>query len=277
MKQKYKRLAKILEKLYRGEKLTISSLAKEFHTSTKTIQRDLKEKLKSKFLVREGNTFSLRIACKKQRDAFVLDILENIAQNIGGTFKDDVFEILDKYRSHSNSFETPLLDMTHKEKEILQIQKAITMRNYLTFLYKGEIQTKIQPLRLQVIKNSIFFSAIKNQELHFFKLDEISQCRLSRQKFTPQQAVQNIEVQNKQKVSLFVFSQASQYAQNLIWGEKQEIIKDKDGSLIIEFLCSNEDALIMEIFSQLPHIVVLEPQSLKERIEKKILAYIKKQ
>lgn len=276
MSEKYNRLSKIVDKLYCGEELRIASLAKEFHTSTKTIQRDLKERLKSDFLIREGNRFRLRSTQKDQRSAFAISVLENLIQEIGGSFETDANEILDKSLSSSSLFETPLKNITHKIQEILQIQKALKMQNKLSFDYKNKKYLHTQPIDLCATRHCIYLRAYLKNEIFFFSLEHITHCKLSRQKYLI--STQNDDAQQEQsKVSLFAYPQASKHAQAIQWGEQQECWQDNDGSLIIEFFCKNEDALISEILSQIPHIIVLEPQSLKDRIEAKILAYIKKQ
>lgn len=272
MSEKYNRLSKILDKLYSGEEVTISSLAKEFCTSTKTIQRDLKEKLKSDFLIREGNRFWLKKGKKYDRDAFVANILENFAQEIGGDFEKDTHEILGKLQSHSNHFISPLRIITHKIKELTQIQKAIQSQNQLSFICKNKPYTQISPIELCVVKNGIYLLAYTSTQQRFFWLEDIAQCRLSKQKIhTP-----NPQTQGK-KITLFAYPQAHKYVKSILWGEDQKIWEDGENNLVIEFKCDHEEKIMSEILSQIPHIIVLEPQSLKDRIEQKILAYIKKQ
>lgn len=272
MGDKYKRLAQILDRLYQGQELRISALAKEFQVSTKTIQRDFKEGLKSNFLVREGNAFRLKTSKKDQRDAFVLDVLENLACGIGGKFKEDACEILEKLHSFNRCFQAPLFDVSNKLKEITKIQDALKNHSLLSFVYRGEKYHQIQPLGLYTIKRSIYLSGILREEKRFFRLEEIQDCRLSKNKIVSH-ANQH---EAKDRIVLFVYAQASSYFQSLSWGEDQKIICDGDQNLIVEFSCDNQEAILQEILSQIPHVIVLEPQSLKERIERRILAYIKK-
>lgn len=271
MGDKYKRLAQILDRLYQGQELRINALSKEFQVSTKTIQRDFKEGLKSDFLVREGNAFRLKASKKDQREAFVLDVLENLACGIGGKFQEDVCEILEKLHSLNSSFQVPLLDVSNKAKEITKIQDALKNHSLLSFVYKGR-EHQIKPLGLYAIKRSIYLSGIVGDEKRFFRLEEMQDCKLSKKKMMPS-TDQN---QAKDRIVLFVYAQASSYFQSLSWGEDQKIICDGDQNLIVEFSCDHQEAILQEILSQIPHVVVLEPQSLKERIERRILAYIKK-
>lgn len=272
MSDKYKRLAQILDRLYQGEELRISTLAKEFQVSTKTIQRDFKEGIRSSFLVREGNVFRLKISKRDQREIFVLDVLENLAYRIGGKFKEDVFEVLEKFRAFSSYFQNPLLDISNKFKEIIKIQNALKSHFTLSFAYKGDWYDQVYPLGLFVIRRSIYLSGIFEREKRYFRLEEIQECKLSKKRIILDNETSRI----KERVVLFVYPQASSYFRSLSWGEDQKITCDAEENLIVEFLCENEEVILQEILSQIPHVVVLEPQSLRERIERRILAYIKK-
>ncbi|WP_027326744.1 helix-turn-helix transcriptional regulator [Helicobacter pametensis] len=272
MSTQHTRLAKILEKLYLGETLRISSLAKEFNTSTKTIQRDLKERLGGDILLREKNQFKLNPLYQSQKDRIVLCILENLINQVEGNLHIELLGILNKLNTYPNPFQAPLTSIIHKTKEIEQIQKAIKNKLLISFSYKNQKLSRIAPINLYVICHTVYLEALVDQERHYFTLDSISECKISRQKHythtTPHQG---------ERISLFIYPQARNYAQSIIWGENQETWLDKDGSLVVEFICANEDALIQAILCQIPHIIVLEPQHIKNRIEQKILAYIKKQ
>lgn len=272
MSDRYKRLAWILERLYQGEELRISALAKEFQVSTKTIQRDFKEGIRSSFLVREGNAFRLKISKRDQREIFVLDVLENLAFRIGGKFKEDVFEILEKFRAFSSSFQSPLFDISNKLKEMIKIQNALKSHSPLSFAYKGDQYNQVYPLGLFVIRRSIYLSGIFESEKRFFRLEEIQECKFLKKKILLDDEKDGV----KERIVLFVYPQASPYFSSLSWGEDQKMTRDGEGNLIVEFLCENEEVILQEILSQIPHVVVLEPQSLRERIERRILAYIKK-
>lgn len=271
MSEKYDRLAQILKKLYQGEKLQISTLAKEFKTSTKTIQRDFKERLKSSFVMREGRYFRLKTLHKEEKDAFVLDILRNLTQGIEGDLKNDIDGIIDRFAAQSPYFCNPLVNILHKSEEILKIQKAILHQKTLSFSYQNKAPIQVKPLGLSVIRKTIFLSAIFELQERLFRLEKITHCKIGRKK-----SYAHSQAQNLQFVSLFVYPQASDYAQSLIWGEKQKIIKDKNQNLILEFFCPNLEMLTQEILSQSPHIIVLEPKSLRDEIEKRILLLAQK-
>lgn len=273
MGDKYKRLAQILEHLYQGEDLRIQTLAKEFKVSTKTIQRDLKEELKSDFLVREGNVFRLKSSKKHQKDAFVLDVLKNLVCGIGGRFQEDACEILEKFQSMSKAFQTPLLDVSEKITEIAKIQDAIRSRLPLSFTYRGGYCDRVQPLGIYIVRRSAYLCGIFDENKRFFRLEEICNPKIARRRLVPSL---NQEESEKCRVVLFVYSQASSYFRSLYWGENQTITCDDEQNLIVEFSTSNEEALLQEVLGQIPHVIVLEPQSLKERVERRIMAYIKK-
>ena len=54
------RLTIILQRLYEGEKLSVSELAEEFNVSTKTIQRDFNERLYRFPIVKVGRKWKMQ-------------------------------------------------------------------------------------------------------------------------------------------------------------------------------------------------------------------------
>jgi len=86
-----RRLTVILQKLYEGESLSVTELAEEFGTSTRTIQRDFNEKLIQFPIVKEGKKWKMQEGfhlekLKSVEDQLVLDMLEKISENLGNKF-----------------------------------------------------------------------------------------------------------------------------------------------------------------------------------------------
>lgn len=267
MSEKYQRLSKIIQKLYAGEKLQISLLAKEFQTSTKTIQRDLKERLKSQFLVREGRYFRLNTTRKQENEAFVLDVFKNFAQHLGEEFKHQAQEIVDQFLAFSPHFFAPLHNVSHKAEEILKAQKAILHHRTLSFLYKNNLY-KVQPLQIINVRKTLLLQAIHEEKERFFGFEHMTHCMIGRKKIylAPLDTA-------KQRVCLFVYPEGANYAQSLLWGEDQKIIKDKNQNLMIEFVCVDLEMLLQEVLSQIPYILIIEPQELAKEAKKRILRF----
>lgn len=281
MNHSLQRLIQIIQRLYRGEKLKISQLAKEFQVSTKTIQRDLKERLKSPLLIKEGHNFFLSPKARENSDDFILDFLYNLAPHYGDEFSYRLMQILSKYQAIKNdqlflTLQTPTL--THKFNEILCIQNAISKQVQIKLIYKDTPLFHLSPLKIQAINGVWYLFAFQDERKLFLSLQDIYEVKLERKKFFVSAEVQRRFESDffetpKTLVSLFVYPQIAQEFQNKKFAPHQKIIQDKEGSLIIEFLSSNLQGVEQEILKHIPNVAVLEPQELKESIENKIRLY----
>lgn len=281
MNHSLQRLIQIIQRLYRGEKLKISQLAKEFQVSTKTIQRDLKERLKSPLLIKEGHNFFLSPKARENSDDFILDFLYNLAPHYGDEFSYRLMQILSKYQAIKNdqlflTLQTPTL--THKFNEILCIQNAISKQVQIKLIYKDTPLLHLSPLKIQAINGVWYLFAFQDERKLFLSLQDIYEVKLERKKFFVSAEVQRRFESDffetpKTLVSLFVYPQIAQEFQNKKFAPHQKIIQDKEGSLIIEFLSSNLQGVEQEILKHIPNVAVLEPQELKESIENKIRLY----
>lgn len=282
MKTAYQRLMHIVKRLYAGEKLKISMLAQDYGVSTKTIQRDLKEKLKSSLLIKKGHYFYLK-NLDNQED-FVLDILSNIAKTMGDDFFLKTMQIFSKYQAVKDDvlfLELQSQLLTQKLDIIIILQSAIKKSLELHLLYKDSQLKSIQPYKISSINGDWFLFAKKNGETFFLCLKFIQKAKLTRRRFSPSKDIlrrfeSEFFKEPKTLVSLFIYPELASLFKQKKFASYQKNLEDNDGNLIIEFLSNNLLGIEQEILKNLPHIVVLEPQELKERIEEKVLNYAKK-
>ena len=281
MNHSLQRLIQIIQRLYRGEKLKISQLAKEFNVSTKTIQRDLKERLKSSLLIKDGHNFYLSPKARENSDDFILDFLFNLAPHYGDEFSYRLTHILSKYQAIKNdnlflSLQTP--SITQKLQEIQAIQMALSKQTYIKLHYKSALLSHIIPIKIQAINGVWYLFALQEERKLFLSLSQITEVKAERKRFTlSEEAYKRFESEffdtPKILVSLFVYPQIAQEFQLKKFATHQKIIQDKEGSLIIEFLSNNLEGIEQEILKHIPNVAVLEPQELKDSIESKIKLY----
>lgn len=281
MNHSLQRLIQIIQRLYRGEKLKISQLAKEFNVSTKTIQRDLKERLKSSLLIKDGHNFYLSPKARDNSDDFILDFLFNLAPHYGDEFSYRLTHILSKYQAIKNdnlflSLQTP--SITQKLQEIQAIQMALSKQTYIKLHYKSALLSHIIPIKIQAINGVWYLFALQEERKLFLSLSQITEVKAERKRFTlSEEAYKRFESEffdtPKILVSLFVYPQIAQEFQLKKFATHQKIIQDKEGSLIIEFLSNNLEGIEQEILKHIPNVAVLEPQELKDSIESKIKLY----
>lgn len=281
MNHSLQRLIQIIQRLYRGEKLKISQLAKEFNVSTKTIQRDLKERLKSSLLIKDGHNFYLSPKARENSDDFILDFLFNLAPHYGDEFSYRLTHILSKYQAIKNdnlflSLQTP--SITQKLQEIQAIQMALSKQTYIKLHYKSAPLSHIIPIKIQAINGVWYLFALQEERKLFLSLSQITEVKAERKRFAlSEEAYKRFESEffdtPKTLVSLFVYPQIAQEFQLKKFATHQKVIQDKEGSLIIEFLSNNLEGIEQEILKHIPNVAVLEPQELKDSIESKIKLY----
>lgn len=282
METTHQRLMQIIERLCSGEKLKISALAKDYAVSTKTIQRDLKERLKSSSLIKEGHQFYLKN--QESQEDFVLDFFLNLAQSMGKDFLQTSLQIFSKYQAIKNDISFLQLQaqtLTNKLEIILALQNAIKKSLEVQISYKNISLSYIQPYKITSINGVWYLFAKEKEKSIFLSLQEIEKIKISKKRFIfSKEALRRFESEffkePKILVSLFVYPQLASIFKHKKFASHQKIIEDKDGNLIVEFLSNNLEGIEQEILKNLPHIAVLEPQELKERVEGKILSYAKR-
>lgn len=279
---KHQRLMDIIRRLCLGEKLKISSLAKDYAVSTKTIQRDLKERLRSSALIKNGHQFYLKN--QGSQEDFILDFFLNLATTMGGEFLQTTQKIVSKYQAIKDDLlflQLQAQPLTHKAQIILSLQNAIKKTLQIQLTYKNTQLSCIQPYKIALVNGVWYLFAKEGEKMLFLCIQDIEKIKLSRKRFvlckdTLRRFESEFFKEPKMLISLFVYPELASIFKQKKFASHQKMIEDKDGNLIVEFLSNNLEGIEQEILKNLPHIVVLEPQELKEKIESKVLCYAKK-
>lgn len=282
MEMTHQRVMNIIKRLYAGEKLKISALAKDYNVSTKTIQRDLKERLKSSALIKDGHRFYLKT--QGTQEDFILDFFSNIAKNMGEEFFLKTLQIFSKYQAIKDDvlfLQLQAKPLTHKISMIATLQNAIKKNLEIQVFCHDTPISSIQPYKIASINAQWYLFAKKGDEMIFLCLEEIEKVKLGRKKFVySKEVLRRFESEffkePKTLISLFVYPEIAPIMKQKKFAHHQKILEDHDGNLIIEFLSNNLVGIEQEVLRFLPHIAVLEPQELKEKIESKVLEYAKK-
>lgn len=282
METTHQRLMDIIKRLYAGEKLKISALAKDYNVSTKTIQRDLKERLKSSNLIKEGHQFFLKT--QGEQEDFIIDFLCNFSKSMGEEFFLKVCQIFSKYQAIKDDTSFLYLQaksLTQKLDIILAMQNAIKKSTQISLSLKGEQISNLQPYKIASINAQWYLFAKREEEMLFLCLEEIEKVKLSRKKFVfSKDSLRRFEAEffkePRTLISLLIYPEIAPLFKQKHFASHQKVIEDKDGNLIIEFLSNNLLGIEQEILKNLPYIAVLEPQELRERVEEKVLTYAKR-
>ncbi|EEA8493345.1 TPA: YafY family transcriptional regulator [Campylobacter jejuni] len=262
------RLVQILSKFNNGESLSAQELAQEFNVDTRTIQRDLNERL----------TF---MPIKKENGRYVLEsfALEKLS------FKDiqnfaTLSGIAELYPKLDQGFIVDLL--SHRVNKVLMVKNegfqkvdyelfkdlsvAILKHNVLNFFYK-EKERQIKPYKLVNYKGIWYLLGDENDKLKHFNLDKISKLRTKNENFIPNEKLQE-QIQSDSNIWL---------------GESKEVILKLDKMLrnilfrkeiLSNYQIIDEDEILHLVKQWIPYIKILAPIELKTRLENILKSYL---
>ena len=153
------RLTMLLSRLYQGEELSVTDLAKEFAVSTRTIQRDFNDRLCILPIEQVNKKWRLREGCAIEKmlpvDEFVVaQILEKMSQDIGGEFYTKTKNLLSRIQNNEfNPIYTriDMEDLSGHLQNIALVEEAIRKKQSLKALYKTDNKAKeveLNPLKL---------------------------------------------------------------------------------------------------------------------------------
>ena len=175
------RLTVILQKLYEGEELSVSVLAKEFNVSVRTIQRDFNERLVRLPIEKVGRRWKMRDGIRIERmrkpeEIVVLDLLETLSYGIGGDFAVLAASLLGKLKNSRTAAvidsRTVIEDLMDHHRLFLQIEKAIEEQKIVFFAYRGRVRT-VKPCWIVSFEGYWYLYGVESGRLKTFYLKSI--------------------------------------------------------------------------------------------------------
>ncbi|UFH58487.1 helix-turn-helix transcriptional regulator [Sulfurovum mangrovi] len=287
----------ILERLKNGETLSISELAKEWQTTTKTVQRDfdkLKEGNYGIIRAYDGKKYTLSTQYNTSKDAnSTISMLDSLSKDIGGEFytKAQVsLRRLQKYIQSPFYTRIDVEDISEKMDLIEALEKAISDKYTVTFKYKrwhvpDQIKTykDVHPYKI-VIFDGFWYLLCKYKE-HFIKfyLKEITDLNISDKQFSQDHSLLermekavNIWFNPKEKpfevILLLQQNAAIYFIRKPIKG--QYLKKNSDGTYELTISITDKRELFEILKKWLPQIKVIEPYHLQEEFEIMLKSYI---
>ncbi len=293
------RLTTIIQKLYDGEICTIKELAEEFGVSTKTIQRDINDRLSHYPIERVGNKFRFMDGYRIEKnqdlvDDFVLDILAQMSEGMGGGFAIRANKMISKLKnSEANPFFVKLsMEQTPKKvAEARIIDEAIKTNSVIRFDFTKENSDKktviAKPLKLMCFDGFWYLLAVDTKDgfIKKYTMRFITNTSITNEKFEPSKDIEdrlenainiwfdaNIE---PFEVRLLVLSDAAYYIQKKPISKNQQIVSfNDDGSIEIVVKITNLYEIIPTIKYWIPNIIPLSPQKLVEKLREEIGNFI---
>lgn len=273
------RLGLILTKLNSGERVDIDALADEFNVSTRTIQRDLNQRLAYLPIEHQGKSYWLMTASlgkRSNRDirnfARILDIEEMFP------YLDDMLltTLLDSdqrapYIVKGMSFE----DSNPFIREFRLLEKAVRDCGVITFTYKEKQYDTVHPYRLVNYKGIWYLAAVHDSRLKSFVVSRICQFNTTYETFNPDPLI-NDEIDTCStiwygseiiEVILKTAPDIADYFKRRTLLPNQDILHElEDGGLLLSSRIQHPTQIVPLIKYWIPHIEVVSPPSIKNQV-----------
>lgn len=297
------RLVRILNRLESDGEISVRKLAEEFNVSMRTAQRDIELISMAKFpLVSQEKGrysfmpgFSLKKVSMTNEEASLLAFLREIAGNLGGKFADSFGNILAKMLTHPG-LESPYYAIMPKLTE--KIKKNPLMADAETAIeeskkviifhqYDGKIkQHKLRPLKI-IYHDGLWYlyGIIDGTKWDAkYRFDKITKVDILDETFVTSRNLAKIlgectniwfGMNRKLKIVLRIDSEVADVFRKKVFFPRQKIKKEtRDGSLIIESTLSHYMEAIPTIYHWIPHITVVAPKQLRDKIRKSVKQYL---
>lgn len=292
------RLVTILQRLYEGEALSVTDLAEEFGTSTRTIQRDFNQKLIQFPIEKDGKKWKMQDGfhvekLKSVEDQLVLDMLEKLSENMGSSFSIKAKRILSKIKNPDISpiyAKLDIEDIGDKIVDINILEKAISDKSIITCKYhinKKTYDIGIKPLKIANFEGFWYLIAFDNRNdiLKKYHIKSINNINITDQNFTRSKDLDEalehainiwFNIENEPtEVVLHVDGKIAKYFQRKPISKSQIISSmNSDGSIELSIKITHEMEIIPTILHWIPFIKVIEPQELNEKIIESVEDYL---
>ncbi len=295
------RLVTILSRLNNGEALSIKELADEFNVSTRTIQRDLNERLISFPIYYEGKKWRMKKGFRLEKstsieDVLILEILEGFIESNRGKFSTKAKNLLSKLKNQEiNPIYTKLNmeDFSEKLTDFQLLDIAIKNRQmiFCNYTFEGlKKSLKLKPLKIANYEGFWYLLAIdtKCEKLKKYYLKNISDIKISSESFEYDRSL-DIKLENALsiwfdesaepfEVRLFVSAKVAKYFKRKPISKSQKIEAiHEDGSLEISVMITHKMEIIPLVKYWIPHVKLISPSNIQEEIEEDLQLYLKEE
>lgn len=299
------RIEEILGRLKSGEKLSIKALSIDFGCDTKTIQRDMNQRIPELLsrmnlgvkIGKEGRLFTLigdSNNLKNFEENLVLDTLEKLSEGIGTNFALKAKRLLNsaKKNAEENYLFTRIdfEDVTDKADEVLVIEVAIGKHQMITFHYQKEKErcvVSVKPLKLICFDGFWYLLAedIAENVIKKYYLKSIFHIHTLEQTFhLPKTLIEKLDNainiwfdanSDLFEVRLYADKAIVKHLIRRPIAKSQRIIStDSDGSVEFSVMITDYREITSEVLKWIPHLFVLSPEDIKEDIRESIEEYL---
>lgn len=283
------RLADIIGMLNNGESISTSNLSEKYNTSERTIIRDITQRLSFLSLIKVDGLW-------KMDTQSIGKLSHKVIQNFAA-----ISGIRELYPTLDDSFlksimnteqESAFLIKPHNYESITdqvsqqlfkKLEKSINTSQCIHFYYKTKDYRDIEPYKLINYKSIWYLAAIDNGKLKTFSVGKVCNVWEAKKSFDCdpriQKKIRNEKTiwfsESKLEIVLRVSIDVAEYFNSRQLIPEQKITKKcDDGSLIVTSTVANEKQILPIIKYWLPHVKVISPSSLDEKLRVDIKTYM---
>lgn len=280
------RLSQILIKLNDGEKLNEIELANEFGVSLRTIQRDFAQRLNYLPLKKEFGLYSLesyalgKLSFKDIKDFALISGVKSLFPSLSKEFITDLLntKINPIYQVNHLGFEK----LNDKMKDFEELSASIVKYNIVSFKYNNK-ERNINPYKLLNNNGIWYLLADENNTLKTYTFNKIEDLEIKDVTFKPnEEFIREISKNNHHwysddviEVELEIKPPLMEYFLRREILRNQTILEQSDDKLILSTKVSYEEEILGVVKHGIPHIKILSPKSLQNKLQNILIDYIK--
>lgn len=276
------RLAQILMRFNDGESLSLEELASEFNVDTRTIQRDINERLSFMPIKKENGKYFLesfvlgKLSFKDIQNFAMLSGIQELYPKLDKDFITDLLnsKVNSIFMVKNEGFEKVSYELFES------ISIAIVRHNVLNFVYKDK-NREVNPYKLINNKGIWYVLVDEKGKLKHFALSKIKNLKITKQNFTPQQEfLQQIKedasiwLNATKEATIRLDKKGKDYFFRKKLFEYCEIVDEDEKYFILNVRFSYDDELLNVVKQWIPYIKIISPLELKEKLHILLQEYL---
>lgn len=285
------RLAQILVKLNRGEKLNPQDMADEFGVNLRTIQRDLNVRFAYLPLQKSEGRYFLDPAFLGKLSTRDIERFAGLAgvsglfPSLSDDFLRDIFDarIQAVLLVKGHNYE----DLAGRENDFRQLEQAIVARLHVAIEYSKDDGIKryslLSPFKLMNHKGIWYLAAKDGGKLKTFAFTRIQYVRTLDTQFEVDANIDKLLIEEdgiwfgdeKKEVVLKIAKDVAGYFKRRKLIANQVIEKElEDGGLIVSAKVGHINQVLPIVRYWIPHIRVISPEGVQEDMERELAQYL---
>lgn len=274
------RLSLILTKLNSGESFTAIELAKEFNVSSRTIQRDINQRLSYIPIEKNGDYYSMesyalgKLSFGDIKSFATLSGVQSLYPTLTNEFITDILNAkLNKaYLIKNQGFE----DTSHSQKAWFeQLSAAVVIHRPVSFNYTDKLR-KVNPYKL-INNNGIWYlladekGKLKNftfSKIKQFESKDDTKCFTPKKEFLEQITKNDTNWFSNEniEVTLQINNKAKEYFLRKEILPNKKIIEQNGEYFTISTNVSYDDEILRLVKYWIPYIKIVSPQYLQDKL-----------